>query len=748
MPVKTRQVRCGAWLALVTCVLCAREATAWTTVGIGIEYQSFTTPDPNNVFVARMDRANTAATLETSVANGTTIGARETVRSQAARYDDAINWWGQSWGQRNDVIVAINGDFFNTTTGLMTGGFVHSGWYAKRFGDWGGYSGFGWNVNRVPFFGGCVYHRPADQIITYPSTGNTQRFQGINAPREADQLILYTPQYDSNTHTDNTGVEVLVEMTRPDLLLTAPNKSIGYVRQIRQNQGSTYIPFDHVVLSAVGSAATTLLNNVSLGAEVWISQKITDYNEPDTSGNNGCNTATGLDWQKSYAAIGVNYRFLENGQVRPPDPAHSGYAGLVVRNPRTAVAYNSTYIFFIVCDGRSAASVGMTMTELGNFCVNYLGATDGGNLDGGGSSTMVVNGVVKNVPSDGSERAVSNGIMMVNVMPKQQSTAFVAGQAVTTNANANVRLGPGTNYAVLTTVANGTAGTIVDHALNGVSAKGYSWWKVNLAGTVGWVAEFLLTGAPSPPVITQHPSSQDACPGASVTFSVAAAGSSPLTWQWQKNGTNMNNGGHYSGVTTSTLTISNADGTDAASYRCVVTNAYGSVASNAAVLIVRAATVITEQPLPQQVCSPGTAVFTVTATGDGPLQYQWLKNSMNLGNGGHYSGTTTPTLTISNADASDAAEYACLVTAGCGSVISDPATLTVGSGAAVDFDLDCDVDLSDFSFFQWCFNGPNRPFAFPECGASDIDGDADVDLSDFAVFQNCFNGPNRTPTCL
>ena len=67
--------------------------------------------------------------------------------------------------------------------------------------------------------------------------------------------------------------------------------------------------------------------------------------------------------------------------------------------------------------------------------------------------------------------------------------------------------------------------------------------------------------------------------------------------------------------------------------------------------------------------------------------------------------------------------------------------------APSDFDQDRDVDLSDFAFFQACFNGPNRSTAISECGNADFDGDADVDLSDFAFFQACFNGPNRPPAC-
>jgi hypothetical protein len=67
--------------------------------------------------------------------------------------------------------------------------------------------------------------------------------------------------------------------------------------------------------------------------------------------------------------------------------------------------------------------------------------------------------------------------------------------------------------------------------------------------------------------------------------------------------------------------------------------------------------------------------------------------------------------------------------------------------ASADFDRDGDVDLTDFGYFQGCFNGSNRPPPQSGCADADLDGDADVDLADFSVFQGCFNGPNRPSAC-
>ncbi|HOW19409.1 MAG TPA: hypothetical protein PLC79_10250, partial [Phycisphaerae bacterium] len=61
--------------------------------------------------------------------------------------------------------------------------------------------------------------------------------------------------------------------------------------------------------------------------------------------------------------------------------------------------------------------------------------------------------------------------------------------------------------------------------------------------------------------------------------------------------------------------------------------------------------------------------------------------------------------------------------------------------------------LGDFSVFQNCFNGPNRPYKLPagfnkDCYCLDVGDNPvvnDIDLSDFNTFQGCFNGPNRPP---
>jgi len=297
--------------------------------------------------------------------------------------------------------------------------------------------------------------------------------------------------------------------------------------------------------------------------------------------------------------------------------------------------------------------------------------------------------------------------------------------------------------------------------------------------------------AGTPPSISEQPAPQTVCIGATVQFTVAASGAG-LSYQWQADGSNLSDDTHYSGATTNTLTIVNADTGDAASYRCVITGTCGSVTSAAAALSFADAPAISQQPVTQHVCAGGTATFTVSVTGEPSPGYRWQKDGVDLTDGGHYSGATSPTLTVAGADESDVADYRCVVTGGCGTVASDPATLVLQTattitqqpesqsapaGSAAVFTI---VAAGTGSLtYQWQKDGEDIPGATTDtlslnpvrradagnyrclvtsdCGSvasaeatltvavypADFDEDGDVDLTDFATFQGCFNGPNR-----
>lgn len=155
-------------------------------------------------------------------------------------------------------------------------------------------------------------------------------------------------------------------------------------------------------------------------------------------------------------------------------------------------------------------------------------------------------------------------------------------------------------------------GAVEGFALNGagapvdlrVTADGSLLYLGRDAGRVFRV-RYTASSAPS---ITDQPDDTLVSVGGTATLTVAAAGSAPLSYRWQKqvgpNWTDLFNGGTVSGVTTATLTVTGAQLADAGDYRVVVTNATGTAVSDAATLAVT-----TNQP------PTGTVTITGGLTG-------------------------------------------------------------------------------------------------------------------------------------
>ncbi|MBP9900792.1 MAG: immunoglobulin domain-containing protein [Verrucomicrobia bacterium] len=176
------------------------------------------------------------------------------------------------------------------------------------------------------------------------------------------------------------------------------------------------------------------------------------------------------------------------------------------------------------------------------------------------------------------------------------------------------------------------------------------------------------------PSITTQPASQTVTAGANVSFTVAASGTAPLSYQWRLNG------GNIGGATSATLTLTSVTTGQTGSYSCVVSNGAGSATSSAAVLTVNAAAVvpsITTQPASQTVTAGANVSFTVAASGTAPLSYQWRLNGGNIG------GATSATLTLTSVTTGQTGSYSCVVSNGAGSATSSAAVLTVNAAAVV-----------------------------------------------------------------
>jgi hypothetical protein len=471
------------------------QAQLWQNLAPGIDYREFYLPQPDHIYVTRLERANPQTFIETSLAQGRLGGGLETVRDQALRYDQALSYWDGEWGARYQVVAAINGGFFDPQSGLLSNGMVQSGWYARRFENRQTVGGFAWRLDRQAMVTECLVSAPGKQQVVLLKSNKTALFDGINIPRAKDQLVIYTPQYGPVTPSAKNGLEFLVEIGRPLLILSYPEMVTGTVRAVIEDKGENFIPFDHIILSAGGRTAQALKELLHPGDQIGIAQEIRHL-------DGGCRKERSDGLAHTYAGLAGSEVFLRQGEIQPLNDL-----GAVLRNPRTAVALNEQYVYFIVVDGRDQLhSLGMSMVELAVFTKLYLGAGWGVALDGGGSSTMVVYGEVKNNPNaetvvrarpDKIERVVANGLMMVLAQPIQRSQRFKSGDTVTVSqeGDANLRLGPGTNYTPLAVLPPGSQGVLLAHPLNGVLAKGYFWWKIVVGETTGWISESVLQEA-------------------------------------------------------------------------------------------------------------------------------------------------------------------------------------------------------------------------------------------------------------
>ncbi len=168
----------------------------------------------------------------------------------------------------------------------------------------------------------------------------------------------------------------------------------------------------------------------------------------------------------------------------------------------------------------------------------------------------------------------------------------------------------------------------------------------------------------SSPSIAQQPADFLAYIGGTASFSVTANGSPPLTYQWFRDGKPVGSG--------SRLQLTNVQIADAGSYHVVVTSPFGSITSN--VVALRGHDpypVISAQPQPANVPSGQSAGFSVTATGTGPLAYQWRRNGLPL------AGATTASLNLGAGTLAQSGVYDVVINDGMSVTISRPASLSV-----------------------------------------------------------------------
>lgn len=205
---------------------------------------------------------------------------------------------------------------------------------------------------------------------------------GLNRSRLQNELIIYTPHYGSHTKTNGFGHEVTVVD--------------GVVTSVLA--GNSPIPSNGVVLSGHGFNKEQL-SSLTVGDPLQVRLQLTP------------------PWIEAgiEQIIGGGPRLIRDGSLWLTGEAERFRDDVLKgRAPRTALGITADHkLLLVTVNGRQPnISVGMTLTELGNLLME-LGAVQAMNLDGGGSTTMVIRNLVLNLPSDGRERSVSNAIVIL-----------------------------------------------------------------------------------------------------------------------------------------------------------------------------------------------------------------------------------------------------------------------------------------------------------------------------------------------
>ena len=220
-------------------------------------------------------------------------------------------------------------------------------------------------------------------LVAYHGTatfhGQSIAINGVNRERGANEVILYNKFYGPRTGTNTYGKEYVL-------------RSDGTV--IAFSNGNSPLEGDNMVLSVHGDAVNAV-NDLKEGDFVSIEQTL------------------GPLWDKAVSVLGAGPTLVKDGSVyltTKTEDFGSDVAG--GRAPRTAIGVTKNgNILLVVVDGRQPSSAGLSLLELAIF-MQELGAVDAMNLDGGGSSEMVVGEKIVNRPSDGRERKLGNALVV------------------------------------------------------------------------------------------------------------------------------------------------------------------------------------------------------------------------------------------------------------------------------------------------------------------------------------------------
>ena len=305
-----------------------------------------------------------------------------------------------SMARRTGALVAINGDY-TLPGGRPVHPFARNGRLVQTEQIFG-------NSSAVDTRAGRLRLGPSQLkvALTVPATGQTLPISKVNSGASGAGSIALTTR-EGGALAAVPGASCAARLRPSAAPAVAADGRTGQSYEVRDvHCGADALPAgEDVVTAPLGSVPAAAIRALQPGQAVAVSWS--------------------FGWAGVLDSIGGNPRLLLDGKVAAGNV--DGTGGYFGRNPRTAVAHKADgTVLLVTVDGRGAGgSAGMTLRELAELLVR-LGAVDAMNLDGGGSTTMVVNGQVRNAVSDPTERPVGSALVLLPATSSLQTASVTA----------------------------------------------------------------------------------------------------------------------------------------------------------------------------------------------------------------------------------------------------------------------------------------------------------------------------------
>jgi len=379
-----KNLRCFIIVAMLAAALSSASFATQTTkhLAIGVDFRQDINTDSTCALVTNV------ITVDTDNRNA---------KLKAALAGDFVCEEGLSKGReavsaltgRKGALLGVNADYFPFTGDPLGVCIVDGELVSEPYGS---------RVAMAVSKNGMVtFDKPRQSASLTLTGGASRQIDGINRGRETNQVVLYTETFAASTQTKYKGTEIVL---KSDDLPVRVGKDIKFtVVDVKADAINTPIPKGGAVLSAGGPAAWFLKQNLKPGDSLNIRFDIK---------SDIC-----YDWTQVDQAVGGGPWLVKDGK-ESVDFADEGFSVsfACARHPRTAAGLTSdNKLLLVTVDGRQSISGGLSLNELASL-MKRLGAVNAINLDGGGSTTLSIKGIVINSPSGGAQRQVADALLI------------------------------------------------------------------------------------------------------------------------------------------------------------------------------------------------------------------------------------------------------------------------------------------------------------------------------------------------